>query len=246
MKRYKFLKLVDGQIKSDKGDCIWKLNKWKHTDKIDMCNSGFHCSKEPWQAFSYVQGEILAEVEYKGESIVSDNKEVYSDMRIIKTWKWQKKDSVALAIYSAELCIDIFEKKYPNDKRPREAIESAKKWLLEPTEENRKSAEARARAAWSAAAKVAEVAEVAAWSASAAAEAAAWSEATAIATARSTSRSASAAAEAAAWSAEATTEAALTTVWEAAESAMASKKKEVFTKISKWFDSHIKELEIYG
>ena len=58
-------------------------------------------------------------------------------MKLVKVWKWQKKDSVAIAIYSAELCLENFEKVFPNDKRPREAINAAKRWLENPTEENR-------------------------------------------------------------------------------------------------------------
>ena len=162
--RYKFLR--EG-LKSNSGDCTWKLDEWKHEDKVNMCNSGFHCSKKIWEAFSYVQGEILAEVEVKGKSNKQDDKEVYTDMRIIRAWKWQKKDSVALSIFSAELCIGEYEKVYPKDKRPREAIEAAKKWLLEPTKENESAARSAAwSAAWSAesaAAESAESAESAAW-----------------------------------------------------------------------------------
>jgi len=47
-------------------------------------------------------------------------------MRVIKTYQWKKEDSVKLAIFAAEQVIEIYEKKYPNDKRPREAIEAAK------------------------------------------------------------------------------------------------------------------------
>ena len=55
--------------------------------------------------------------------------------------------SVKLAIFAAELVIKNFEDKYPNDKRPREAIEAAKKWLeLQTTE----AASAARSAAWSA------------------------------------------------------------------------------------------------
>ena len=148
--KYKFLK--EG-LKSNLGEHTWELNKWyKHEGELDICHKGFHCSKEMWEAFSYVQGELLAEVEVRGKSIIQNDKECWSEMRVVKVWKWQKKDSVALSIYSAELCIGEFEKIYPNDKRPREAIESAKKWLLEPTEENWSAAESAAEsAAWSAA-----------------------------------------------------------------------------------------------
>ena len=178
--RYKFLRLIDGKIKSNNGDCEWKIGEWKHEDKIDMCHSGFHCSKKIWEAFSYVQGEILAKVEVKGESKSDEDKEVYTDMRIIRAWKWQKKVSVELAIYSAELCIDGFEKVYPNDNRPRKAIEAAKKWLLEPTKENQSaawSAAWSARSAWSAAWSAAESAAESVAESARSAWSAAWSAA---------------------------------------------------------------------
>ena len=176
-KRYKFLK--EG-LKSENGDTSWKLNEWqKYEGELDMCHAGFHCSKGKYQAFSYVQGEILAQVEVKGKSIKEKDKEVWSEMRVVKLWKWQKKDSVALAIYSAELIIDNFEKVYPDDKRPREAIEAAKRYLKDPSEKNRSaaaSAASAASAAWSVAsvASAAEsAAESAAWGVASAAESAA-------------------------------------------------------------------------
>ena len=49
----------------------------------------------------------------------------------------KKEQSVKIAIYTAEKVIDVFEKKYPNDDRPRKAIDAAKAWLKEPTETNR-------------------------------------------------------------------------------------------------------------
>ena len=36
---------------------------------------------------------------------------------------------VSYAVYAAEQVIDIYEKEYPNDKRPRQAIEAAKKCI---------------------------------------------------------------------------------------------------------------------
>jgi hypothetical protein len=148
--RYKFLRLVDGNVKSSNGDVTWKLGEWKHEDRVKACAYGFHCSKEIWEAFSFVPGET--EVECKGKCDDSESdKEVYQDMRIVKAWKWQKKDSVALSIYAAELCLKNFEKFYPDDNRPKQAIEAAKKWLLESTKENESAAESAAWSAWSAA-----------------------------------------------------------------------------------------------
>src|SRR3990167_3145927 len=111
--RYKFLRTG---LKSDSGNLTWKIGKWQKVEgELKMCHWGLHCSKEINQALSFVSGEILAKVEVRGRSIVEDEKECYSEMKIIKTWNWSKEDSVALAIYAAELVIDIYEKKYPKD-----------------------------------------------------------------------------------------------------------------------------------
>jgi len=148
--RWKFLNLEGKKIKSNSGDCTWKVGKWKHEYNVEMCEHGFHCSKEIQQAFSFVQGEILAKVEVKGKCYKEDEKEVYTDMRILKAYKWQKKDSVALSIYAAELCLKNYEKIYPYDKRPREAIEVAKAWIKNPTAKNESAAVSAASAARSA------------------------------------------------------------------------------------------------
>ena len=55
-----------------------------------------------------------------------------------------------IAIFCAEQVINIFEKKYPNDKRPRNAIKAAKAVLKNNTAKNRKLAAAAAHAAYAA------------------------------------------------------------------------------------------------
>lgn len=149
IKRWKFLR--EG-LKSNSGNLTWKIGKWEKCGaELSMCNHGLHCSKEINQAFSFVSGEVLAKVEVKGKKLVDDDKECYSDMRIVKAWKWTKKDSVSLAIYAAELVIGIYEKKYPKDDRPRKAIEAAKNWLKHPTKKNKIAANAAVYAASNAA-----------------------------------------------------------------------------------------------
>ena len=108
----------------------WKIGKWYSvTGNIEACVSGFHCSDGVYQAFLYVQGPILARVEVRGDSDIEEDKSAWREMKVSKAYKWTKKDSVALSIYAAELCINNYEKEYPNDLRPREAIEAAKRWL---------------------------------------------------------------------------------------------------------------------
>ena len=61
-----------------------------------------------------------------------------------KSGNLDKLKAVELAIACAQRVLEIFEKKYPDDKRPRKAIEAALEWLKNPTENNRKSAAAAA------------------------------------------------------------------------------------------------------
>ena len=77
-------------------------------------------------------------------------------------------DYVSYAVFAAEQVINIYEKKYPDDKRPRQAIEAAKKCIDDPSEKNKEAA----GAAW-AAAEAARAAAEAAWAATGAAWAAA-------------------------------------------------------------------------
>ena len=60
---------------------------------------------------------------------------------------FNKKQAVKYAIFAAEQVIDIFEKKYPEDKRPRQAIKAAKKYLKNPCDKTKKAADAAADAA---------------------------------------------------------------------------------------------------
>jgi hypothetical protein len=61
------------------------------------------------------------------------------------------KQRVSYAVFAAEKVISIYEKKYPDDNRPRAAIEAAKKCIENPSKENKKAAAADAAAAYAAA-----------------------------------------------------------------------------------------------
>ena len=78
--------------------------------------------------------------------------------------KMKYKQHLAYAIYAAEQIIKIYEKEYPNDKRPRKVIKEAKTCLENPSRRNRKTVAvvgcAAARAAIEA---TTEVAGQAAW-----------------------------------------------------------------------------------
>ena len=102
--------------------------------------------------------------------LIKDKKYDWANWLIIRVMNHQQ--FLAYAIYAAEQVLDNFEKKFPNDNRPRLAIEAAKKVLKRDTKKNRSAAESAARSAWSAwsAARSAESAAWSAWSAWSAAE----------------------------------------------------------------------------
>jgi len=241
MKLYKSFK---ADFKNEHGNIKWEIGQWFHQNgKIECCKKGFHASTLPLDAMRFVNCEIIALVSVKGKSDKQDDKQAWSDMKIDKAWYWKKEDSVALSIYAAELCINNFEKEFPEDKRPREAIEAAKKWLENPTaaesaESAARSAESAARSAESAArsaARSVESAESAARSAWSAAESAARS---AMSAARSAARSAMSAMSAA--------ESAMLAARSAAESAMSaaeSAHEKTWKELNKWVETRIKSLE---
>ena len=71
----------------------------------------------------------------------------YSDKIWVVTRLFTKEQNVKFAVQCGLSVLDIFESKHPNDNRPRKALEAVEKWLLEPTEKNRKTAYAVAYAA---------------------------------------------------------------------------------------------------
>ena len=83
--------------------------------------------------------------------------------------------SIKLAIFAAELVLENYEKEYPDDPRPRQAIEAARKVLKADTAQNRLAAHMAAGAAHAAymAAGAAHAADVAADAAANAADVAA-------------------------------------------------------------------------
>jgi hypothetical protein len=140
-------KSMTAGMKSGVGDMTWKVGKWeKHKGELSMCHSGLHASVRAIDAMQYVKCEVLALVEVHGKHLAQGDKQCWSEMRVLKAYEWTKPDSVAMAIYAAELVIGNYEKKYPDDKRPRKAIEAARAWLENPTEENRDAAYAAAAA----------------------------------------------------------------------------------------------------
>lgn len=176
MKGYRF---VTQGLTSKHGDVKWEVGKWhKCKGELNLCACGFHASQKPIDSLNYILGTRWFECEARGKFLKDNDKFCASKMRLVK-----EIPSTILrefAIDCAWRVLHIFERKYPDDKRPRLALEAAKAYLKFPTEENRErmaaARDAAGDAAWDAARDAAvaaarDAARVAAW---AAARVAAW------------------------------------------------------------------------
>ena len=82
------------------------------------------------------------------KALIKDEKYHWASWVLVRAF--DKPNNVKYAIFAAEQVLHIYEKKYPNNNKPLLAIEAAKKWLYEPTEENRAAAYTAAYAAYTA------------------------------------------------------------------------------------------------
>ena len=160
--------------KSQHENFKWKKGVWyKHKGKLELCNSGFHASKELVSAMNYVTSRTIAKVEYRGEVIEQDDKFVASEMRVVETYRFTKRMGVEWSVYCARQSLKHWTAYDKTDKRPLKAIQAAEAWLKSTTEKNeeaawsaRSAAESAAESAWSArSARSAVEATRSAWSA---------------------------------------------------------------------------------
>ena len=95
-------------------------------------------------AMEWGEGKGLQSMESIGllNLLIKENKLQWANWLIVRVMAY--KQYVSYAIFAAEQVIDIYEKKYPGDKRPRLAIEAAKKCIENPSEKNKAAADAAA------------------------------------------------------------------------------------------------------
>lgn len=98
--------------------------------KYRACDPGIEC-------FKYLKTTTLHETINKCMDL-SDDVVLQWTNDVLDKYKWcswllsrilPKDENIKYAIHSARLVIDIFEKIYPNDNRPRKAIEAAELYL---------------------------------------------------------------------------------------------------------------------
>jgi len=102
------------------------------------------------------------------DHLIKEEKFDWANWLIVR--RMERKQYIQYAIFAAEQVIEIYEKQYPDDKRPRQAIEAARRCLTDDSAAARAACGAASDAAWDAAwaARAASAASDAAWAARAA------------------------------------------------------------------------------
>ena len=95
--------------------------------ELEMCVRGYHvCTKK--SLTSWINANLY-EVEIGGDVIIGDDKIVASKMRFVrKVDTWNDRTARLFACWCAEQVLPLYEKEYPNDDRPRKAIETSRRY----------------------------------------------------------------------------------------------------------------------
>ena len=193
-------KEIDFKSARDLGFCEYGIKDWCSKTKIDV-NKTYTIKnlkdKLTLEAFLEYPSECrklfgnnVLDIFGGVETVLEDNENINLLDYIFNNNYLSDENMRLLACQFAEDCLHIFEKEYPDDDRPRKAIEATRKYALDPTHGNKQAAYSANSAAYSAA--------YSAYSANSAAYSAAYS---AYSAAYSAARSAANSARSAAYSA---------------------------------------------
>ncbi len=132
MKRFKVLD-PGGKCRNG-GSGSWHLpkgarpGKWMPKVPVEPCASGYHvCSIV--QLLEWLGPEVWI-VEVRGKSAKESDKSVHEQGRILAPTYWNETNARLFAADCAEQTLVEFEKHYPNDMRPREAIAVARRFAV--------------------------------------------------------------------------------------------------------------------
>jgi hypothetical protein len=118
-----------------------------------MCVSGWHLATHEGITEHARTGAVLWIAEGRGASVAAGDKVAFSSARLVsQVGTLTQIIAVQWAAECARRVLKHYEDRYPEDKRPREAIQAALKWAKDPTEANRNAAADAAYAAYAAAA----------------------------------------------------------------------------------------------
>jgi hypothetical protein len=122
-----------------------KPGKWlPKVVELSLCHSGWHGCQDG-NIIEYLNANIY-EIETCGNVLIGDDKFTAQQIRLVRACEgWNEVSARLFACDCAEHVLPIFEKERPDDKRPRECIQVARKFA------RGKSTQEELAAAWAAA-----------------------------------------------------------------------------------------------
>jgi hypothetical protein len=125
-------KFLTAKMESPTGTGKWSEGKWRSVAGVIVpCKNGLHAA--PVSSLLTFCNETLWRVEIDGDLVWhgdgNERKIVTRKMRIVERIEtWNDRSARLFAADCAERVLKHFEDRYPNDKRPREAIEVARRF----------------------------------------------------------------------------------------------------------------------
>jgi len=118
-----------------------RVGVWTPDETPKLCASGWHLATRQGIAEHARTGAVLWIAEGRGASVVAEDKVAFSSARLVsQVGTLTEVIAVQWAAECAKRVLRHYEDHYPEDKRPREAIQAALKWAKDPTEANRAAA----------------------------------------------------------------------------------------------------------
>jgi hypothetical protein len=154
-----------------------RVGVWTPDETPKLCKSGWHLATHQGIAEHMQRDAVLWIAEGRGACDSAPDKVAFTSARLVSAvGMLTQVIAVQWAAECAQRMLENYEDRYPNDKRPREAIDAALRWAKDPSKANRDAAAAANAAAYAAyaAANAAAYAAYAAAYADAAANAAAY------------------------------------------------------------------------
>jgi hypothetical protein len=104
----------------------WTKNRWRNVKgELVACENGLHLCRR--QDLIYWLGPVIWRAEIDGELIEANDKVVARRARVVERLDtWNERTARLFAADCAERLLPLFEKRHPNDDRPRKAIEAAR------------------------------------------------------------------------------------------------------------------------
>ncbi len=102
------------------------LKQWTPTRSIEMCRSGWHVTDRE-HLIDWLSDEIYV-AEIGGDWLFYGEKTVASRARLTHQLNWDKRIAHLFAADCAEDVLHIFETDHPHDTRPRETIETVRRF----------------------------------------------------------------------------------------------------------------------